>query len=200
MTQMSDQRSVLDGETQANCATQHVRSVLARALHGDHTIRTFVFAMMFTGCVIPPSLSVDKTDAGLNSAPAITSVRADNVELSEYDTVNFEKGLGTLSLTVWDTDLDDTLFPRVFVDYTVDDATPPRSVCTKAAGTTVARSSTCDLIGLCTDADINKPRTMQVLVFDRQPLEFGPPAFQAMPEGGLSTSRTFTLVCQPAQT
>ena len=200
MTQMSDQRLVLDGDVQANCPTRHVRSVLARALHGDHTIRAFLFVMMFTGCVIPPSLSVDKTDAGLNSAPAITSVRADNVELAEYDTVNFEKGLGTLNLTVWDTDLDDTLFPRVFVDYTVNDPTPPRAICTKAAGNTVARSSTCELGGLCQDVDIGKERTMQVLVFDRAPLEFGTPVFQAVPEPGLSTSRTFTLICQPAQT
>ena len=47
---------------------------------------------MFSGCVIPPSLSVDTTDAGANSAPAIISVRADSVELPEFSVVNFERG------------------------------------------------------------------------------------------------------------
>jgi hypothetical protein len=157
--------------------------------------------MMFAGCVIPPSLSVDTTDAGLNSPPSIISVRADGVELPEYSQVNFEKGTGTLNLTVYDTDLGDTLYPKIFVDYTFKDPTPPRSTCTQAAGHTVIRSSTCDLAGLCQDADIGKttPLKMQVLVFDRQVLDVGSPVYQAMPPGGLSTSRTFDLFCQAAQ-
>ena len=154
--------------------------------------------MMFAGCVIPPSLSVDTTDAGLNSAPAITSVRADDVLLPEFSTVNFDKGSGLLNLTVYDTDLDDILYPEIFVDYTFQNPTPPRSKCTQAAGHTVVRSSTCNLAGLCQDVDIGKPRTMQVIVFDRDPLEFGSPVFQALPEGGLWASRVYTLICQPA--
>ena len=156
--------------------------------------------MLFSGCVIPPSLSVDTTDAGLNAAPTITSVRADGVELPEYSRVNFEKGTGTLNLTVYDTDIGDILHPEIFVDYTLQDPTPPRSICSPASGDTVVRSSTCSLSGLCQDEDINEERTMQVLVFDRKPLDVGEPVFQAMPPGGLSTSRTFTLLCQPAQT
>ena len=155
--------------------------------------------MLFSGCVIPPSLSVDTTDAGLNSPPSIVSVRADGVELPEYSTVNFEKGSGTLNLSVYDTDLDDTLYPKIFVDYTFDGPKPARSSCSPAASRSVTRSSTCDLAGLCQDADIGQPRTMQVLVFDRQVLDVGTPTFQAMPPGGLSTSRTFTLICQAAQ-
>ncbi len=152
--------------------------------------------MMFAGCVIPPSLSVDTTDAGLNSAPSIVSVRADGVELPEYSEVNFEKGFGRIDLTVWDTDLDDTLYPKIFVDYTFKNPTPPRANCSQAAGNTVARSSSCALEGLCQDRDIGEERTMQILVFDRQVLDVGSPVYQAMPPGGLSTSRTFVLRCQ----
>ena len=156
--------------------------------------------MLFTGCVIPPSLSVDTTDAGLNAAPTIITVKADDVVLPEFNKVNFEKGTGTLNLTVYDTDIGDTLFPEIFVDYTLKNPTAPRSICSAASGETVVRSSTCDLRGLCLDQDINEERMMQVLVFDRKPLDVGEPFYQAMPPGGLSTSRTFTLLCQPAQT
>ncbi|HEY5952208.1 MAG TPA: hypothetical protein VIV40_42210 [Kofleriaceae bacterium] len=156
--------------------------------------------MMFTGCVIPPSLSVDTTDAGLNSAPAIISVRADGVELPEWKTVNFEQGSGTLNLVVYDTDLNDTLYPKVFVDYNQPDQTPARSDCTQSSGGSVQRSSTCPLGGLCQTSDIGKERTMQVIVFDREIISGQAPLYQAMPPGGLSTSRTFTLLCQQKQT
>jgi hypothetical protein len=200
MTQMSDHHFEEAAAVRANCATVEARSRLARPLHISSTIHFLVSAMLFTGCVIPPSLSVDTTDAGLNAAPSIVSVRADGVELPEWKTVNFEQGLGVLNLTVYDTDLDDTLYPKVFVDYNIPDQTPPRATCTAAAGGRVVRSSTCNLAGLCQTADIQKQRTMQVIVFDRENIEGQLPLYQAMPMGGLSTSRTFTLVCQQKQT
>jgi len=202
MTQMSDQRIVPAAVSQANCATRWTGSRLARSLHGYTAIRALVFSMMFAGCIIPPSLSVDTTDAGLNAPPSIISVRADGVELPEWSTANFEQGTGTINLVVYDTDLDDILQPKIFVDYHFDDPTPPRSTCSQAAGHTVERSSTCDLSGLCQAADVASPelRTMQVLVFDRQIIEGQPPVYQAMTEGGLSTSRTFLLRCQKKQT
>jgi hypothetical protein len=201
MTQMSDHRSASTVAERANRATARVRSGLARRLHHVDVIRVSVLAMLFTGCVIPPSLSVDTTDAGLNSPPSIISVRADGVELPEYSTVNFEQGVGTLNLIVYDTDLNDTLQPKIFVDYLYpENTTPPRSECTPAAGDTVMRTSTCPLTGLCLNADIGKVRTMQVLVFDRQIIEGQQPVHQAMLPPGLSTSRTFSLRCQAKQT
>lgn len=198
MTQMSDHRFVEIADPRANHATRRPCSPLARALHAGTAIRTLGLAMMFAGCVIPPSLSVDTADAGLNSPPSIVSVRADGVELPEWSTVNFEQGSGTLNLTVYDTDLDDTLYPKVFVGYLRDDPTPPRANCTQAGGHTVTRSSTCDLGALCQATDVASGQilTMQVIVFDRQIIEGQDPYFQAMPPGGLSTSRTFNLRCQ----
>lgn len=154
---------------------------------------------MFAGCIIPPSLSVDTTDAGANSAPAIISVRADGVELPEFSTVIFERGLGTLNLTLHDTDLDDKLFCRVFVDYNNPDQTPPRAN-SETAGQTVQRTCTLALAGLCQSADIGKTRLMQVLVFDRTVLDNGElPLYQAMASGGLTTSRTYFLNCVGTQ-
>lgn len=197
MTQMSEPRIDRSPLVARNSATGQVRSRLARSLHDAGVLRALLASLMFAGCVIPPSLSVDTTDAGANSAPAIVSVRADGVELPEYATVNFEQGVGSLNLTLHDTDLNDTLFGKVFIEYKRTDPTPPRSNC-QAAGTTVQRTCTLDLAGLCQSADIGQQRLMQVLVFDRQVLDTGEPLYQAMAatSGGLSTSRTFFLRCQ----
>ena len=195
MTQMSESPRTPAPAEQANCSTTLARSRLARSLHDGGVPVAVALLVMIAGCVIPPSLSVDTTDAGANSAPAIVSVRADGVELPEYSTVNFERGTGTLNLTVHDTDLDDKLYCKVFVNYTTADPTPPRAN-SQTAGRTVERTCTLDLAGLCQAADIGQQRTMQVLVFDREVLDTGEPLYQRMVEGGLSTSRTYFLICQ----
>ncbi len=130
-------------------------------------------------------------DAAPNSPPAITMLIADGVELTEYQTVNFEQGHGTLTARLVDGDADDTLFVRAFVDYNNPDPTPPRASCM-----TSQRECVLDLAGLCETTDINQTRLLQVLVFDREPIDNGRPLFQAMPPDGLSTSRTFFLRCQ----
>jgi hypothetical protein len=203
MTQMSDPHSHHSVAAHANCASSWARSrrrALAWPLHGAAVPVGLVFLLMFVGCVFPPSLSVDvTTDAGANAAPAITSVRADGVELPEFAKVNFERGAGTLNLVLYDTDLDDTLYAKAFIEYRTTDPTPARSNCL-TAGSTVQRSCTLDLAGLCQAADVGVQRLMQLLVFDRQVLDTGEPLYQAMPPGGLSTSRTYFLICQDPST
>lgn len=175
---------------------------MARPLHGAGVSRAafaLVLAMMFAGCVIPPSLSVDTTDAGANSAPAIVSVRADLVEFPQFSTLVFEKGngAGQLNVTLHDTDLDDTLYVKIFVNYNRPDPTPARAEC-KTAGRTVERTASCTMEGVCQTADIgaNPLPIMQVFVFDREVQSDIPPLYQGMPPGGLSTSETFFLRCQ----
>ncbi len=138
-------------------------------------------------------------DAGANAAPAITSVRADRVELPEFAAVTVEHGVGTFELVLYDTDLDDTLFAKAFVDYAPTAPTPARSSC-QTARSTVERSCTLDLAGLCQAGDVGSQRLMQLLVFDRQVLDTGEPLYQAMPPGGLTTSRTYALFCQDPST
>lgn len=207
MTQMSDPALPPFTPTKANCPSAREHSPwgrLACALHDAGVASGRVFLLMFASCVLPPSLQVDTTDAGANSPPAITSVRADGVDLPEYATVNFERGTGTLNLSLWDTDVDDALSARLFVEYKSTDPTPPRASCEAGAGHTVVRSCTLDLTGLCQAADVGVPlpgRLMQLLVFDREVLTTGQqPLYQAMPEGGLSTSRTYYLICEAPST
>jgi hypothetical protein len=178
---------------------------MARPLHSGGVLRAAYLASwalgfaMFAGCVIPPSLSVDTTDAGANSAPAIVSVRADLVEFPQYSTLVFEKGngAGQLNVTLHDTDLDDVLTVKIFVNYNHPDPTPARSEC-KAAGHSVERTCSASMETVCTSADIgaNPLPIMQVFVFDRTIEPDISPPFQGMAADGLKTSQTFFLRCQ----
>jgi hypothetical protein len=175
---------------------------MARPLHSDGVLRAALalgFAM-FAGCVIPPSLSVDTTDAGANSAPAIVSVRADNVEFPQFSTLVFEKGngAGALNVTLHDTDLGDSLFVKVFVNYNRPDPTPARGQCESGGGRGVERSCSVDMRAVCTTADIgaNPLPVMQVFVSDRDVEPDIQPPFQGLPQGALATSQTFFLRCQ----
>jgi hypothetical protein len=191
---MSDSHPASVPPIEANSSTMQGRSVLARTVHDGDVLRALVVALMFAGCVIPPSLSVDTTDAALNAAPSILSVRSTDVELPEGATVSFETG-DTLNLTVYDTDVDDTLYCKVFVNYNNPEPQPARGE-GKTAGTTVTRTCTIPLAGLCQLADVNRDNLMQVVVFDREPLTTGEsPLYQAMPAGGLSATRTYLLKC-----
>jgi hypothetical protein len=84
------------------------------------------------------------------------------------------------------------------MDYTATSKTSPRSLCTAASGGDATRTASCPLQGVCLPGDVsnNNPHLMQVMVFDRQPLETGDePLFQAMPAGGLSTDRAYQVNC-----
>ena len=203
MTRMSEPTSPRCPTARDNPATPHASSSLARSLHGSEGTVRLVLSLLvasLAGCILPPSLSVDNSDAGVNSPPSILAVRSDQQEFTEYSTLTFEINTSsTLNLTLLDTDLDDTLYTRVFVNYDLPDPFPARSNCTPAAGGVAAqRTSTCDLHGLCLSTDLGKTNVMSVVVFDREVLDSGTPLYQSMPLGGLSTSRTFFLICQPA--
>jgi hypothetical protein len=155
------------------------------------------------GCVIPPSLSVENQDAGINSAPTIMSVTSDQQVLAEPGPLVFDMGAtaGDLSITLYDSDLQDRLFVRIFVDYNLPDRLDARARCQAGASTDPKRTVTCKLNSLCVMADLGVQRNMTIVVFDREPLlpGEGEPPFQAMPAGGLSSTRFYFLKCQPPQ-
>jgi hypothetical protein len=195
MTQMSDPRPAGQATTRGY--------PLARALHACGPAVLRVLPVIFVGCIIPPSLGVEQQDAGVNSPPAIISVRSDQNELPPPGPVDFAvASTSPLNLTLLDTDVNDKLYVRVFVDYKKGNETSPRSTCTAASGDQAQRTATCSLQGLCLPDDtLHNPHLMQIIVFDRQPLETGEsPLFQAMPPGGLSTTVTYQLVCRPPST
>jgi hypothetical protein len=201
MTKMSDHHGKNEPDFAANAVRLLVQCLPARVVHDPRVAVGVLLVSLLVGCVIPPSLSVDNTDAGVNSPPAITAVRADDKALFEADLTNpaiFAPGEGSLSVALVDTDVNDTLYVRVFVNYTLADPEGPRSLCTANPIATAKRSVTCDVQAVCLDRDVQSGDTlnMSVVVFDRQPLESGDPPHQAMPDGGLSTSKFFFLKCQ----
>jgi len=156
--------------------------------------------LILAGCVIPPSLSI-ADDAGVNSPPAIMSVTSDQQTLSEPGPLRFNlQTMDTLSLSLVDTDLLDTLYVGVYVDYNQPSRLAARSKCMAPPSTVAVRTATCRLNSLCVEADVGVQRNMTIVVFDRPPDDTGAgdPPFQAMPAGGLSTSRFYFLKCEPA--
>lgn len=171
---------------------------VARGVHDACVLVGVLISLLAAGCIIPPSLSVENQDAGVNSPPSIVAVRADDKVLAEADPLspaNFVVNEGAISVALLDTDALDTLYVRVFVDYTSKTPFGPRAQCTAAPNESTRRTVTCDVGSVCFEDDINKTLNMTVMVFDRQPLESGEPPHQAMPEGGLSTSKFFFLRC-----
>jgi hypothetical protein len=202
MTRMSD-ITVVDPLTPArNLAGSWEGSRLARTVHRQCApmVPAVMLSMFLIGCVIPPSLSIGE-DAGVNSPPAIMLVTSDQQVLSEPGPVRFnQQTMDTLSLSLVDTDMQDTLYVGVYVDYNQPSRLAARSKCTAPPSTSAMRTATCRLNSLCVDADVGVVRNMTIVVFDRPPDDTGAgdPPFQAMVAGGLSTSRFYFLKCDPA--
>lgn len=176
--------------------------MLARGVHQERSLvaRLALFAcLIMTGCIIPPSLSSDSQDAGVNSPPAITAVRTDADNLFEPGPVSLTRNSGMINFELLDTDVEDTLVVRVFIDYTIDDPTPARAQCTAPPTGLVKRTVTCTAGAICQMTDDGQTRNMSIVVFDRTLLETGKPEFQAMASNGLSTSRFFFANCMGPQ-
>ena len=202
MTQMSEPHARTHPENARNRAGSQGRSPLAHRVHDAPGVvcRSLLLgAALLGGCVIPPSLSVGNEDAGVNSPPAILAVRTDQQEFVEPGPVLVDRGTtaGTISMTLLDTDLGDTLYVRMFLDYTVTAPNPARVTCTAPPPMPASpqRTVSCDAGPLCPPTG-SGPFNMTVVVFDREPLESGTPAYQAMPPGGLKTSLFYFLKCQ----
>lgn len=196
MTEMPDRRR------DPPCRLAQLR--VARALHDVTPIVPFcLLSLVAVSCVIPPPLSNQQQDAGVNSPPAITKVFADTTELVEPQQpgtgpYTFARGTGSLSIHLRDTDLTDTLYVRIFVEYNHPDATPPRSTCQAGSSKAADRTAICDISGVCETADVGVTRVMTIVVFDRMPQDTGLPLYQAMPDGadGQSTDRFYNVNCQ----
>lgn len=199
MTQMSDHRRCRIALPRANRSSRQGGSLLARALHESPApVYVFLFALLVGGCVIPPSLSSNRVDAGANSPPMIVDVKSLNPLVEGSQVTIAVTNPDTFTLDLLDTDTDDTLYVRMFVDYNKTEPTPVRVNCPPSATTrTPARTVVCNIMGLCAPSDVGQARGMSIVVFDRQPLDDGsPPLYQSMPPDGLSTDRFYYLNCQ----
>lgn len=205
MTRMSDSHSFIRRVVRRNPWQPWGGSPVARAVQARRptvAIVTFlVLCAMLGACVIPPSLRVED-DAGVNSPPAIVQVIGSPDALAEPGPYFVPAGqmAGTLRVSLLDTDVNDTLYLRIFLDYNtpVGNRVPPRVVCPVPQSNKPDRTATCDLSGLCLPVDVGAQHNMTIVVFDRAPADFGPDP-QAMPmgSGGMSTDRFYFVHCQP---
>lgn len=172
---------------------------MAHAVHGVAQLVVWLglVVMMIAGCVFPPSLSVDTSDGGAdNSPPAITSISADEQILPDSGTVRFNRDAINPQMTIGllDTDVNDTLYVHIYIDYTVDSPQPARA--SKECAPSGERTRICvvDIGALCPTA---KDYAMTVQVFDRAvSMDNTPPIYKSMTGmGGLTTNRSYTLDC-----
>src|SRR5262249_17967393 len=151
---------------------------------------------VLAGCIIPPSLSLGSQDAAQNSPPAIESVQVNLMQLPNFSPIQFAVGTpDTMILSLLDSDVDDTLYVGLYVDYLSNAPTPARSTCMAGSANVPQRTAICSLNGVCEPKDVGQVRQLSVVVFDRMVLDTGTPRYMAMPPDGLSTSNTYQLSC-----
>jgi hypothetical protein len=161
-------------------------------------------ALVGAGCILPPNFSVEEGDAGIsNSPPEIVSAGPDGFEFPGE--IVLDRGATEtrrLRLTVRDSDLDDTLYARFFVDYELDQASPSPFLvsCTGASGSEV-RTHDCAVQPLCSQlaSDDTDRHLLEVMVADRAFLDQGDPQFRALPDGALFTIRSWIFKCNLEQ-
>jgi hypothetical protein len=206
MTRMSDPRSIVPGAPCPNYLQSQEGSRLARRVQAGRSglaIEALLLMMLcaaLVGCVIPPSLRPED-DAGTDSPPAILTVSGDRTAFAEPGPVVLEQGstASTLNLHLLDTDVDDDLYVRLFVDYNAPDRLPPRIACNVPHTGKPLRDASCNVSGLCMTADIGVQRNLSIVVSDRKPDDFGADP-QHLDSSGVSTDRFYFLQCQPPQT
>jgi hypothetical protein len=200
MTRMPYFHSSIERGSQRNPVKPLEPPIMARSLHRFAAAVPGLLSLLLVGCIFPPSLSVERMDAGQNSPPGIVKITADTQELDEPGPptgVTFKIGQGTLDVQLVDTDLSDTLYVRVFVDYDANTmmATSPRANCSASPGTSAVRTASCSLIALCTAAELSSLHDMTVVVFDRMVDDTLQPPLQNPGPDGLTASKYFHLKC-----
>jgi hypothetical protein len=205
---MSDSRSTASAASMCNLLQSQGGSPLARAVQAGRSTLAMAGAVLLmmlcatlAGCVIPPSLRAEE-DAGprQDSPPAILSVSGDRTVFAEPGPVVLEQGntASTLDIQLLDTDVNDDLYVRLFVDYNAPDRLPPRIQCNVPHTGAPRRRVNCNVSGLCMSSDIGVQRNLTVVVSDRMPMDFGADP-QQIDSSGVSTDRFYFLRCQPPQ-
>jgi hypothetical protein len=170
---------------------------LVRRLHGlSRPVRIAVLSLA-PACIFPPSLSTDTTDAPANAPPAILAMHTQTQDLVEAGSISEVVGVSdTMTVALVDPDAADILYVRMYVNYTTAKPVPPNVQCQAAPNGTAYRQATCDLTTLCLAPTTMTPSDdMEIVVFDREPLDSGSPAFMAIPPDGFSASKYLHLTC-----
>lgn len=182
----------------------HEKGRLARRMHRVRlAVQSMAAAALvplsLASCVVPPSLNSEDADGGVNHPPVIRTVR-DNAGqvLDRPGPLTFVAGTGELNITAADTDLGDTLYVRMYIDYGLVDFTPFRVQCEAAPGDVPAieRIVTCPLLGLCTDGLIDGTQhVFELDVLDRAPITTAERPFRGVTQPGEIASFWWRLAC-----
>jgi hypothetical protein len=207
-TWMSELHSESLPENAGKPVESHAMTAMARRVHLFAAVmRIAVPTALLTGCP-PPPLSLDEPDAAPNATPAVLSVRSETgVELDGGIATNtIVNGVSTMTLTLADNDVDDTLYVRGFFDYnpTISNPPSPRANCSVGPSDprSVERTVTCSLGALCDASAVGDglPHVFDILVCDRPPDDAGmqTPRFNSCMPPAFAVPRTYRVICEEA--
>lgn len=162
-------------------------------------------SLLATGCP-PPPLSLDEPDAPPNSPPGILSVRNETgseLAIGVGTGVNpVIIGISTMTLTLFDSDVEDTLFVRGFFDYDLENPSSAPANCNVGPSTprSFERTVTCNLAAFCSADDVGEQHQLDVLACDRPPDDSGSlvPAYYNCGPDGTPAIRVYQVLCQEA--
>lgn len=163
------------------------------------SLTTAVVPVSLAACVVPPSLNSEENDAGVNHPPVIHQVRdGTGAVLPRPGPLTFVVGAGEINIDAADTDLGDTLYARLYLQYGLPTATQFLVACEAAPGAkpTIERTITCPLFGLCTDTLTDgKTRVFEVDVLDREPISTPNRQYRDVTPPGEVSSFWWNLEC-----
>jgi hypothetical protein len=207
MTPLSWFRAKLQRVIGANPLQRKGANAMARPL-----LTLCVMGWMMTGgaaatsCVIPPNLELDEVDGGVGAAPRIDSVGAQlDTNFSLPGPLVLDRGSEErLILTIFDNDISDEHYVRIFVNYPQDPAV--RASCQSGPSGELLRIIDCPARSLCDgvdDQDTSR-QFVEAIVSDRPFLADNHPDAQSQPQNrALPTDagfgfRAWLLICNPA--
>ena len=196
---MSDPRRLPTAESAPKCAGSLRIGHAARFLHELPIVVRLAVPLLASGCVLPPSLSIDEGAAAVNSPPVLRDVR-DEVgnTFARPGPRTLTVGEGRLVITASDADLGDTLYVRYYLDYGLAGPTTARITCPAAPGAmpTLERQVTCSLVGVCQDGDVGSTEHIfEIDVYDREPQDDGENLYRDVSPPGEYTTWWWKVTC-----
>lgn len=201
MTEMSRSDSNNRGDTVGVPRAYGVAPAVHRA--GAYLFFLVLLALNAAACVIPLSLEVEVSDAGVSSPPILKSA-ASPFEFPGPFTLGRDDTDVNISLTISDNDLDDTAFLRLFLDYDADGNTNLVTDCIAPPTGEIVRIATCSGDTICNFIEVgdNTLHTLEAHVTDRlwltadDPDAAGQPPLRAIALGAGDSVRGWTVRCE----
>lgn len=156
-----------------------------------------------SSCIIPPALEVEVDDAGVSSPPVIQSSAAP-FEFPGPFTLSRDDTDAVISLTLYDLDLEDSLFVRLFLDYDPTSGAGLVADCTAPPTGDSNRVASCPASTICNRIDESDTNlhTLEAMVTDRPWLTADDPAaegqdpLRATALDSTPSIRGWTMRCQ----